>query len=78
MENKWDGKGFTPITTPPQRPKYDGEPYFVQTKWGSYGIAIYYHDGTWEGYDEEGDRFEEDMVEAWMAPPPMLEKEGDG
>ena len=51
-----------------------GDDYMVITNFGLFGIATYYRNGTWLGYDSEGDSISENFGNTVIAWRPLPEK----
>ena len=62
---------WTPVAENPKKPKYQFDTYLVYTKYERFGIADYFVDGSWIGYDIDGDQIDGDEIIAWR---PLPEK----
>ena len=62
---------WTPVKENPKKPKYQYQfdTYLVYTKYERFGIADYFADGSWIGYDIDGDQINGDEITAWRPLP---------
>ena len=58
-----------PVKENPKKPKYQFDTYLVYTKYERFGIADYFADGSWIGYDIDGDPLDGGEITAWMPLP---------
>ena len=72
---EWPDGKWIPATENPKRPKYQFDTYLVYTKYERFGIADYFADGSWIGYDIDGDQIDGDEITAWrlLPKPPYQE-----
>ena len=64
---KWNDSKWRPISIKPDSGEM-GKDYLVYTEFG-FGIATYFPNDKWNGYDVMGDGFGENVVIAWMPLP---------
>ena len=62
-------QGWIPVTEKPKKPKYQLDTYLVYAKYERFGIADYFVDGSWIGYDIDGDQIRGDEIAAWRPLP---------
>lgn len=62
---------------PPKKPNFAWDDYLVATNFYRYGIARYYVNGKWLGYDEDGDRIEDDEIVAYCDLPERYDVEAE-
>ena len=60
---------WRPATENPKKPKYQFDTYLVYTKYERFGIADFFADGRWIGYDIDGDQIDGDEITAWRPLP---------
>ena len=72
---EWPGSKWIPATENPKKPKYQFDTYLVYTKYERFGVADYFIDGSWIGYDIDGDQIDGDEIIAWrlLPKPPYQE-----
>lgn len=72
----WNDSKWRPMTVKPDSGEM-GKDYLVYTEFG-FGIATYFPNDKWNGYDVMGDGFGENVVLAWMPLPAPWKGETDG
>ena len=60
---------WTPVAENPKKPKYQFDTYLVYTKYERFGVADFFADGRWIGYDIDGDQIDGDEITAWRPLP---------
>lgn len=67
----WPDSKWIPATENPKKPNYQFDTYLVYTKYERFGVADFFADGSWIGYDIDGDQINGDEITAWR---PLPEK----
>ena len=69
-DSKW-----IPVKENPKKPKYQFDTYLVYTKYERFGVADFFADGSWSGYDIDGDIIYGGDIIAWcrLPEPPYQE-----
>lgn len=60
---------WTPVKEDPKKPKCMYDTYLVYTKDFRYGVADFFVNGKWIGYDIDGDPIDGGEITAWMPLP---------
>ena len=63
-QDKW-----IPVTENPKKPASQFDTYLVYTKYERFGVADFFADGSWIGYDIDGDQIDEGEISAWRQLP---------
>lgn len=63
-EDRW-----TPVAENPKKPNYQFDTYLVYTKYERFGVADFFADGGWIGYDIDGDPLDGGEITAWKPLP---------
>ena len=66
---EWPDGKWIPVKENPKKPKYQFDTYLVYTKYERFGVADFFADGSWGGYDIDGDIIHGGDIIAWMPLP---------
>ena len=66
---------WRPATENPKKPNYQFDTYLVYTKYERFGVADFFADGRWIGYDIDGDQIDGDEITAWRPLPEKYKEE---
>jgi len=68
---------WTPVAENPKNPNYQFDTYLVYTKYERFGVADFFADGSWIGYDIDGDQIDGDEITAWRPLPEKYKEEDE-